>query len=347
MDEHTSPTHRYSRHSGFWLQHGDPPQCYPVVEHILSIEAAPELYGLSRRFIAEQWQRCSCHDAYREVVLRTVMSHGFIRIRGHRCYTTFEYFSRQGMAPVCPAILWFLDYGRFADTDRIVLSNVHDGVSCLLSCREFRDAIASGLGPKESPYPQVFPRICISDFDTARHVDAVVAYGYTAVLNVSETDYGDVMNDRVEYQHIPLIDSADCDFTRFIDAVESLHHLLLAGHKVVVHCQAGISRSPAVTAAYLVRYRLEELLQLWGTAEPMPLPADFEYSHHFLDDPAQAALEGLPVCVLDDPVFAHVVTAFKVMALARQEIFLRPDLWGRLFPRIRNYLIAGDDHDDR
>jgi len=52
---------------------------------------------------------------------------------------------------------------------------------------------------------------------------------------------------------IPLQDGAGNELSRFCWAVQVLTELTAAAPPVLVHCQAGWSRSPAVVAGYLMR----------------------------------------------------------------------------------------------
>jgi len=52
---------------------------------------------------------------------------------------------------------------------------------------------------------------------------------------------------------VPLIDGEGNDLMQFCWAVTKLSELVEQFGPVLVHCQAGWSRSPAVVAAYLVR----------------------------------------------------------------------------------------------
>jgi len=61
--------------------------------------------------------------------------------------------------------------------------------------------------------------------------------------------------DRVEVFDHPLIDGPKNDRADMKEAVEVAASALSDGKVVLVHCSAGMSRSPAVTAAALARHR--------------------------------------------------------------------------------------------
>src|SRR5688572_28575462 len=54
---------------------------------------------------------------------------------------------------------------------------------------------------------------------------------------------------------VPLVDGEGNDLMQFCWAVTKLSELVEQSVPVMVHCQAGWSRSPAVVAAYLVRHQ--------------------------------------------------------------------------------------------
>jgi len=99
----------------------------------------------------------------------------------------------------------------------------------------------------------------------------------TAVLNLqTEEDFGDWQIDwpklqqhyqtrGVEVQRVPVMDFDLDDLTDKLPAcVTVLDELLRRGHKVYVHCNAGINRSPSTVVAYLhwVRnWTLDEALE--------------------------------------------------------------------------------------
>ena len=85
-----------------------------------------------------------------------------------------------------------------------------------------------------------------------RHVDGTLYVGdslapdvlekeaFVVTVALEETEETDV--------HIPLEDSPDFDRKQFKIAVDTVSGKLIEGERVLVHCNAGINRSPAVAA---------------------------------------------------------------------------------------------------
>jgi protein-tyrosine phosphatase len=100
------------------------------------------------------------------------------------------------------------------------------------------------------------------------------ALGITAILSLqSEEDRRDRDANREQsaaeakgltYHCVPVTDFDSLDLKRKLPAcVIALHDLLNAGHRVYLHCTAGVSRSPTVAVAYLhwvLKWPLERAL---------------------------------------------------------------------------------------
>lgn len=79
--------------------------------------------------------------------------------------------------------------------------------------------------------------------------------GITAILNVAR-DLTNTTTTHEEFQlyHIGLMDGGGNYGGLFLAAVETLATLIKNGHKVLVHCHEGKSRSALIVAIYLVTY---------------------------------------------------------------------------------------------
>lgn len=98
-------------------------------------------------------------------------------------------------------------------------------------------------------------------------------HGITAILNCAFD------LDRPHYGRVQvicgLIDGEGNNANMFKYAVEMLRTLVVAGHKVLVHCHEGKSRSASVVAAYLAHYHgmsLEKAIDSLQTVRPIVNP---------------------------------------------------------------------------
>ncbi|XP_066510011.1 dual specificity protein phosphatase 5-like [Hoplias malabaricus] len=98
---------------------------------------------------------------------------------------------------------------------------------------------------------------CSFDFLSDLHI--------TALLNVSRRDSRPAKGQH-RYKWIPVEDSHTADISsHFQEAIDFIDEVKQEGGKVLVHCEAGISRSPTICMAYLMRtqrLRLEEAFDI-------------------------------------------------------------------------------------
>ena len=122
-----------------------------------------------------------------------------------------------------------------------------------------------------------------SDLDALRvetHVSAVLPVQHDDCLAKQEIDYPrQVRYGRrlgLTMERCPLRDFDPADQRRGLPAaVRGLHGLLRQGHRVYVHCTAGINRAPLVVLAYLTWVEgigLEETITLLLRARPEVCP---------------------------------------------------------------------------
>jgi dual specificity MAP kinase phosphatase len=60
--------------------------------------------------------------------------------------------------------------------------------------------------------------------------------------------------DEFKYFCFPLVDQGDCDIKQyFVDTFKIIDEALSNNQNILVHCQAGISRSATIVIAYIIR----------------------------------------------------------------------------------------------
>lgn len=100
--------------------------------------------------------------------------------------------------------------------------------------------------------------IFISGIHSLKRIDAVQALGIQAVLRVDNstlTQYGQWNEQLFDVLHMPLEDGVVMDGQYLAQGARFIHQQLEADKPVLVHCQAGISRSVTMVLAYLIEYR--------------------------------------------------------------------------------------------
>lgn len=80
----------------------------------------------------------------------------------------------------------------------------------------------------------------------------------------------------IQVHRFPILDFDEVDLgNRLAEPVRALHSLLVAGHRVYVHCNAGVCRAPATVLGYFCYYRgmtLEEGLAYIRANRPQANP---------------------------------------------------------------------------
>jgi Dual specificity phosphatase, catalytic domain len=100
------------------------------------------------------------------------------------------------------------------------------------------------------PMTQVDHRLWVGGYIQAAMLAAENPKGITAVLNVS-TEPPYEQNPQVIYRHIPFHDGQEIPRRQFAECLGWLKFMYEAGHVILIHCAAGISRSPTITASFM------------------------------------------------------------------------------------------------
>jgi protein-tyrosine phosphatase len=123
---------------------------------------------------------------------------------------------------------------------------------------------------------RVFERLYVGDFSDADSLAVTNPFGITGVVNVS-TEANPQKREGIKYVHFPLDEYEWILPGRFERILKEISKLVRGGN-VLVHCGAGVSRSPTIVALYMhtVGYKnfddaLSELRNLRPVVAPSKL----------------------------------------------------------------------------
>lgn len=89
--------------------------------------------------------------------------------------------------------------------------------------------------------------------------DDMAKKGITWVINAT-TEMPRFKNFKDKTLRVPVTDGRGEDIYPFLDhTADAIHELIIHGECVVIHCQAGVSRSTVLVLAYLIKYEMRSL----------------------------------------------------------------------------------------
>jgi protein-tyrosine phosphatase len=129
---------------------------------------------------------------------------------------------------------------------------------------------------------EISPHVFLSDEVAATTPEALRCHRIKAVLRVTwdaATKHVQEMYDRedVAYIFFPMMDRYDFDIRQHFAVTNAIIHAYVKqGKNILVHCAAGVSRSPTIVAAYLATVMLvcssEQLLDQMARLRPCVNP---------------------------------------------------------------------------
>jgi protein-tyrosine phosphatase len=151
---------------------------------------------------------------------------------------------------------------RTHDLDNLSIRDVIDQLNALLGAEavaKFRKAyidetIMVIVGQQEPPSLMLGDWLYLGSEYNASNIAELQHLGVTHVINVTpDTEIRNFFPDLLAYHRIPVVDVETEDLHRYLaDAVRRLSASKEQGHKVLIHCQRGVSRSPTVVVAFLM-----------------------------------------------------------------------------------------------
>jgi len=102
---------------------------------------------------------------------------------------------------------------------------------------------------------QVMAGLCLGSQDVTQEVDILKKYGITDIVSLG-VEVLHLESYSVNYHFIPILDLPETELLSVLNQVLPLIHDLISKNRVVfVHCNAGVSRSPSVVIAYLIKFQ--------------------------------------------------------------------------------------------
>lgn len=121
--------------------------------------------------------------------------------------------------------------------------------------------------------------VYIGNAGDAAWSEPLVQQGFTAVLNVA-TDLMSPMDINPIRLKVGLTDGPSNSLDAYIMASDLIEYLLKRGHKVLLHCHEGRSRSSAVATLWLARRENLKLMDSWNKiCQYRPLCKRMELAH--------------------------------------------------------------------
>jgi len=123
---------------------------------------------------------------------------------------------------------------------------------------------------------EILPYLLIGNQRDAASKERLTELGVTHVLNVTAHLPLHFEDDGITYMRLPASDSGSQNLKQyFSEAIRFIESAQASNGKVLVHCQAGVSRSPSIVAAYLIarsRKTLSEAFSFIKDRRPIVAP---------------------------------------------------------------------------
>jgi dual specificity MAP kinase phosphatase len=126
------------------------------------------------------------------------------------------------------------------------------------------------------PASRVLPYLYLGNQHDAADLNTLRSLGVTRVLNVTSNlpRYHEACG--ITYRQLPASDSGHQNLKQYFEeAFDFIDEALNSGASVLVHCQAGVSRSATITIAYIMKHKLltmAEAYKLVKNARPIISP---------------------------------------------------------------------------
>lgn len=105
------------------------------------------------------------------------------------------------------------------------------------------------------PASEVTPYLYLGNLKDASDLEALERLGVDHVLNVTSVEPSYATSPRIIYKQLVAHDNGYQNLKQYFDeAFDFIDSARLGGGAVLIHCQAGVSRSPTIAVAYLIKH---------------------------------------------------------------------------------------------
>ena len=107
---------------------------------------------------------------------------------------------------------------------------------------------------ENAPASQVLPFLILGNERDSSNAELLRELGVTHILNVTSHLPNHFEKDGLVYKRLPATDSCHQNLSQYFqEAFAFIDSVAEANGKVLIHCQAGVSRSATITIAYIMR----------------------------------------------------------------------------------------------
>nr|CAH7717521.1 unnamed protein product [Callosobruchus chinensis] len=145
--------------------------------------------------------------------------------------------------------------------DHLVSSISTRGIPAATSCPVLTDL-------DSYPVSKVLPFLYLGNSKDAADLSCLKDLGTTCVLNVTSQSSGFHKERGITYKQIPASDSGHQNLKQYFEeAFEFIENARKHGLRVLLHCQAGVSRSATIAIAYIMKYKHMSMVEAYKTVK--------------------------------------------------------------------------------
>jgi len=114
------------------------------------------------------------------------------------------------------------------------------------------------------PATKVADFLFLGNINDAANTETLTALGIDHVLNVTAVSPSYQMSNKITYKQLLAADNGSQNIKQYFDeAFLFIDAAKKSGGSVLIHCQAGVSRSPTIAIAYLIKYFSMKMLDAY------------------------------------------------------------------------------------